>query len=507
MKILCAADIQKLDRYTIENEPIASIDLMERAALACSDWIMANFSSEHIFHIVCGTGNNGGDGFAIARILIQKGYSVNVSWICFSNSVSEDCQITIERLSAIGVRINRIDEFNHQKLQINGSVIIDAIFGTGLNKPVSGLAKQIIEEINASSAKVISIDVPSGLMCEDNTNNHLDGIVKANITLTFQQPKLAFLLPDSGRYVGEFHVLDIGLDKSFIASTITNYHYLTIDKVKNYLPSRSKFSHKGTFGHALLCGGSYGKMGAVVLAGKSALRSGVGLLTLYIPECGYSIMQSTVPEAMVITDKCKTHLSSAWENCAMFSAIGLGPGMGTNKETINFIKDLLHSCNKPMVIDADAINSIGIHPELLKEVPKQSIFTPHLKEFKRLLQLEDELSSFELIQLQRNWSITNQQIVILKGAHTTISLSNGEVWFNSTGNPGMATGGSGDVLTGILTSLLAQGLDAVQTALLGVYVHGKAGDFAAEEIGDISMIAGDIVANLSRAFGGIKKAS
>ncbi len=507
MKILSAQDIQKVDRYTIEHEPIASIDLMERAAYKCTEWIVENYTNDKSFHFVCGTGNNGGDGFAIARMLFQKGYKVSVTWVHFSLTFSEDCQVNVELLAHIGLPFQILNEDN-QIINFEEDCIVDAIFGIGLNKPSSGIAKRAIQQINASTSAVISIDIPSGLMCEDNANNPLDGIVKAHITLTFQQPKLSFLLPDTGIFVGEFHVLDISLNQSYIETLTTHYYFLTTKDVVKLVPIRSKFSHKGTYGHALLCAGSYGKMGAAVLAGKSALRSGVGLLTLHIPNCGYDIVQSTVPEAMVITDKYSSHLSMAWENFSIFSAVGIGPGLGTNEETVKFVHDVLHSYTRPMVIDADAINILGSHPTLLEKVPKNSIFTPHLKEFKRLLQLtNDDFSSFEILELQRTWSIENQHILILKGAHTSISLPNGELWFNSTGNPGMATGGSGDVLTGILTALLAQDMEVNKAALLGVYAHGLAGDLAMKQHGQIGVIASDIIQCLPMAFEYIKKAS
>jgi ADP-dependent NAD(P)H-hydrate dehydratase / NAD(P)H-hydrate epimerase len=507
MKLLNAATIRAADQYTIAQEPIASIDLMERAAQRCVEWIAQSYSKENTFSIICGTGNNGGDGMAIARLLINKGYSVNVFWVKYSSSISEDCQINVERLVRLGIAIQLIDDSSLDRLNLNVDLIVDALFGTGLNKPVYGITEKVIEKLNASYVTVISIDIPSGLMCEDNSTNRLDCVVKANFTLTFQQPKLSFLLPDTGRFVGEFIILDIGLDESFLADQETNYTFLALKDVHSILAPRSKFSHKGTYGHALLCAGSYGKMGAAILAGKAALRSGVGLLTMHIPAYGIESLHTSIPEAMVIADMNYKLLSTGWEQLEGYTALGVGPGIGTQPETVSFLKDIIHAYNQPMVIDADALNIIGNNLELLSEIPKNSILTPHLKEFKRLLQLDGEYSSYEILQLQRAWCQSHQQILLLKGAHTSICFPNGKVWFNSTGNPGMAKGGSGDVLTGILTSLLAQGIPPHKAALLGVYMHGLAGDGTSKFYHENAMVASDIIENISAALNIIKKAS
>jgi NAD(P)H-hydrate epimerase len=342
----------------------------------------------------------------------------------------------------------------------------------------------------------VAIDVPSGLMVEDNSANDHKSVINANATLTFEAPKLSFLFAENAQHVGDFYVLDIGINKTFIASQKSLNYYLTREMIAPLIKHRPKFSHKGNYGHALLVAGSYGKMGAAVLAAKSCLRSGVGLLTVHVPKCGYTVLQSTVPEAMLSVDEDEREISGI-KDIAQYNVIGVGPGIGNAKSTQQVVKVLIQA-KLPMVIDADALNILSENKTWLAFLPKGCIFTPHPGEFARLVGKTS--SAYDAYTLQKEFAIKYSVYLVLKGAHTAIATPEGEVFFNSTGNPGMATGGSGDTLTGIITGLLAQGYSPKQAALLGVYIHGLAGDIAAHEAGEGSLIAEDITNCLGSAF-------
>lgn len=498
MKILSLAQIREADQYTIDKEPIPSIDLMERAAIACVNWIAERYDVQTEFKIVCGQGNNGGDGLAIARLLIGRSYKVQVFIVNHSDKLAPDFVTNYERIGSKNEIVNVVSVASLQnKLQpTQNTVIIDAILGSGLNKAVTGLIADCIGFINRLSLPVISIDIPSGLYGDD-LNETTSIIIKANFTLTFQFPKLSFMFTENAGYVGEFSVLDIGLHPGYIGQASTKDHFITRNDACAFLKTRSKIAHKGNFGHALLIAGSYGKMGAGVLSSKACMRSGVGLLTVHIPKCGYEILQTSVPEAMVDTDDEQNFISNAIK-IEKYNAIGVGPGIGIEKETQNAVKLLIQNSSAPLVFDADAINIIAENKTWLSFIPANTIFTPHPKEFERLVGKSE--NSVKRLQLQREFSFKYHSYVVLKGAHTSVSCPDGSMFFNSTGNPGMATAGSGDVLTGIITSLLAQNYSAQQACILGVYLHGLAGDFAAHEKSEESMIASDIIENLGEAF-------
>lgn len=502
MKIVSCEQIKEIDSYTIKHEPIASIDLMERASVQLFNWITGRFGISEHFVIFAGTGNNGGDGLALARMLGNSGYMAEVQFISVSDNISSDCNLNLKRLQNVtNVTINTIKDISQIPLISSGDIVIDAIFGSGLTRPVNGLPAEVIQLINKSDALVISIDLPSGLFGEDNSNNSNTGIISADFTLTFQFPKLSFMFPENAQFVGEWVVLPIGLDENAIQRTVTPYRLLLCSDILPVLRRRGKFDHKGTYGHGLLIAGSEGKMGAAVLGARAALRTGIGLITCHIPSGGNMIIQSTVSEAMVVKDKSEKFISEigSVEN---FTSVGIGPGIGTAEETCQTFKSFLSACNKPLVIDADALNILSLNIDLLKLLPPDTILTPHPKEFERLTGKTN--NSFERLQKQLAFSEKHNCIVILKGAHSTITLPSGEVYFNSTGNPGMATGGSGDVLTGILVSLLAQGYSPVNAAITGVYLHGLAGDIAARESCYESIIATDIINCIGKAFNEIR---
>lgn len=505
MKILTASQIREADAYTIANEPVKSIDLMERAAKACSEWIMKRYDKKNRFTIFCGIGNNGGDGLAIARMLHGKGYTVEVNIVRFSEKCSEDFFTNEKRLKglkkispkSITSAGDAKETFLSEKTDGVTTICIDAILGSGLSRPAEGLAAEIIREINKSRLPVISIDIPSGLFCESNSGNPPENIIKAEVTLTFEGPKLAFMFPGNSDYVGAWQIIQIGLHREFIAGIKSSWFFVTKDISEKIIRKRKKFSHKGSFGHSLLVCGSFGKMGAAVLAAGACMRSGTGLATVHVPKCGYFVLQSAVPEVMVSVDDSE-HFVTSHPRLENFNAIGTGPGIGTEKQTQNMLKLLIQNSRVPLVFDADAINIFSENKTWLSFIPPNSIFTPHPGEFERLAGKSRDNS--ERLSKQTDFARKFKCFVILKGAHTGIACPDGSVFFNSTGNPGMATGGSGDVLTGILTSLLAQGYSPKEACILGVYLHGSAGDIASKKTGMHSLIAGDIIENLGEAF-------
>ncbi|WP_128544999.1 NAD(P)H-hydrate dehydratase [Larkinella soli] len=493
MKILNVEQLRALDQYTIEHEPIAPINLMERASQAFTDWYTARFDRDRPVRVFCGLGNNGGDGLAIARLLLQLEYNVQTYVVRYAPRESDDFMHNHRRLKLISP-ITYIESEKDIPVIRNREIVIDAILGSGLSRTTEGLVQSVIDAINHSPATVVAVDIASGLFA-DTANGPNSTILLPDYTVTFQLPKLAFLQPSLSRFVGEWHFVDIGLSRAFIERTPTTYFYTAESEVRHLLHRRDRYSHKGSFGHALLLVGSYGKIGAGVLASRACLRSGVGLLTVQTPRCGYPVVQTAVPEAMCRPDRHEHMLTGESEVEGLplkeYSAVGIGPGIGTAPETLAMLRTVLAETTKPMVIDADAINLLAANRELIAKIPKNSILTPHPKEFERLTRRWT--SDYDKLGILRDFAQRNQFIVVLKGAHTAIATPDGTTHFNSTGNPGMSTGGTGDVLTGILTALLAQGYDPIEAAVLGVFEHGRAGDRAAEVRGQIGLTASDVV--------------
>jgi hydroxyethylthiazole kinase-like uncharacterized protein yjeF len=515
MKILSAEEIRLWDQYTIQHEPISSIDLMERAAGKCVEWLEENNIPGTHYTIFCGKGNNGGDGLAIARILAQKNYPVSVYIldpiaIGFGHKGTEDFQTNLARLHQCPeVIISFIQTEKNFREIPSGEIIIDALFGSGLNRKLEGVTARLVEHINNSNCKRISIDIPSGMFVDRSSKDNV--IVKADHTLSFQCLKPAFLVAENAAYMGEIHILDIGLHEGFYQSIAGVYEWVNKDSIYSIHKPRQRFSHKGNFGHALLISGSYGKTGAAVLSAKACMRSGIGLLTCHIPKCGYDIMQTAVPEAMVMTDFNSSFSTKTEEDLTKFEAIGIGPGIGTASETKMLLREVFDAYRHPVVLDADALNIMAAQKDLLKMIPAGSILTPHPKEFERMF--GESTNDFDRIKLALQKAKELNVIIVLKGHHTFIATPGGKArrgdsvgqgFFNSTGNAGMATAGSGDVLTGMLTGLLAQGYSSVETAILGVYLHGLAGDIAAEKLSMEAMIAGDIIDSLGEAFLSLK---
>lgn len=492
MKIVSVEQIRALDAHTIKHEPISSINLMERAALAFVRWYCAHFDNRNQIVVFCGQGNNGGDGLAIGRLLSSKGYDLSVYVIKHSASPSEDFRENLHRIQN-SLAVHTIQGKEDIPILSASAIIIDALLGSGLTRPVDGLLAEIINSINGSPAKVISVDIASGLFA-NTSNGDTDTIIRPDHTISFQLPKLAFMLPRNGVHVGSWEVVDIGLSAEFIQRLPTPYFFTDPLVAQSLIRNREKFSHKGTYGHALLVAGSFGKMGAATLAGKACLRSGVGLVTMHIPRCGYTIAQISVPEAMTSTD-IHEQLISTLPELKPYTAIGVGPGIGKDPQTLRALRELIENVQVPMVWDADSLNLLSENQHLLRLLPKNTILTPHPKEFQRLA--GNSRDDYERIEVARNFAREYQLIVCLKGAHTAVVFSDGTVHFNATGNAGMATGGSGDVLTGVITALLAQGYPPETAALLGVFQHGAAGDRAAALRSQASIIASDIVDNLA----------
>jgi len=502
MKIFRCEQIREIDDYTIRNEPVASIDLMERAASHLLGWYVSHFDRSHRIFIFAGPGNNGGDGLALARMLSVNRYDAEMVYVQFSEKTSPDWDINRLRLETeTNVRINYMDRMDQFPVINQGDIVVDAIFGSGLKRPTDGFSAEVIREINSIVCTKISIDIPSGLFGEDNSSNIPENIIRADYTLSFQFPKLSFMFAENRIYTGEWIILPIGLHNDAIHDITTPYYLTGKSDVLGMLKRREKFDHKGQFGHGLLVSGSEGKIGAAVLGAGAAMRSGIGLLTCHLPACGTSSIHSSVPEAMVHQDNADCYISEIGDT-GPFTAIGLGPGLGMHGETQHALYKLLKDCKKPMVIDADALNILSANREWLKLLPSGTIITPHPKEFERLAGKVN--NGYDRLSRQIAFSKEFNCIVVLKGAFSSITTADGKVYFNSTGNPGMATAGSGDVLTGILLSLLAQGLPPENAAILGVFLHGLAGDIAAGESCYESIIASDIINCLGKAFNKIR---
>ena len=487
-----------MDAYTIENEPVSSIDLMERASRALARAMSERWSAETPFTVFAGPGNNGGDALAVSRLLAERGCRVEVYLFNTKGTLSPDCETNKERLAGVaGIDFHEITTQFVPPVLTAEHVVVDGLFGSGLNKPLSGGFAAVVKYINTSPATVVAIDVPSGLMGEDNTYNIQANIIRADLTLSLQLPKLAFLFAENAPFVGEWQLLDFGLSEEAIEEKETDFALTEHEDVASMLKPRGKFAHKGNFGRALLIAGSQGMAGASVLAARACLRSGVGLLTVHIPFCNNFIVQTSVPEAMTEIDINDVRFSCATDTDD-YQAVGIGPGLGKAGDTEAALLEQIESCQTPMVVDADALNLLGEHRSYIGRLPKGSILTPHPKELERLVGKCQ--NSYERLTKARELARSAGVHILLKGAYSVIIAPSGKCWFNPTGNPGMATGGSGDVLTGVVLALLAQGYDAETAARMAAYVHGLAGDIACKKHGVMGMTAGDIVTCLPPAW-------
>lgn len=498
MKIPNAQQVKSLDEYTIQNEPIRSIDLMERAAEAVVQVIVSRWGAEVPVVVFAGPGNNGGDALAVARLLAARGYRVTAYLFNINDYLSEDCACNKERLLHAGnVEFKEVKNVFEAPALNRSMLVVDGLFGIGQNRTLTGGFGMLVKFINASDAEVVSIDMPSGMMCEDNTYNVRGHIIRATLTLTFQLPKLALLLPDNQPFVGELQVLDIGLSPQAIADLDTIASITTKDEMAQLLKPRDPFGHKGTFGHGLLVAGKYGMAGAAILAAKACLRSGVGKVTVHSPQRNNDILQLAVPEALLSHDLDEQIFTHAVAT-EPYTALAIGPAIGTEHETAVAFIEQVSRARIPLVIDADGINILSSHRGWLQQVPKYSVLTPHPLEFKRLG--NRSIDSYSTLNEAMEMAVKQQLYIVLKGHYTAVCTPEGKVFFNPTGNSGMATAGSGDVLTGVLLALLAQKYTAENACRLAVYLHGRAGDLAAEDLGEAGVTASDLVAYLPKAF-------
>jgi hydroxyethylthiazole kinase-like uncharacterized protein yjeF len=472
MKILNVAQIKAVEKATMQNQKISSLDLMEKAATRCFQWIEnQNFTDDdNRIHIFCGLGNNGGDGLAIGRMLSLEFYNVHIYIIHYSDKMSEDFISNYNKAEEFQIYPTNIySEEDFPEID-KKDIVIDALFGTGLNKKPEGLALNLIQYLNNNPSIRISIDVPSGLFIDKPVFDK-NAVFKSHYVVTFQAPKLAFLLPENQEFVESFIVLDIGLDQEYINKQETSYYFTESNDIIGFYKKRSKFSHKGDFGHTLIIGGSYGKMGSVVLATKSAMKMGSGLVTAYIPKSGYQILQTSVPEAMVEVDD--ENLIRFFNYKTQATVIGLGIGLGTDETTSKGLISFLENNKLPIVIDADALNIIAENKKALHFLNENTILTPHPKELKGLI--GDWKNDYEKLEMIRDFTIKYPSVLVVKGAHTMV-VQNGNFYFNSSGNPALAKAGSGDVLTGMIAGLLAQTYKPIEAAILGVYLHGVTSD-------------------------------
>ncbi|MDR1938034.1 MAG: NAD(P)H-hydrate dehydratase, partial [Tannerellaceae bacterium] len=492
IKIFTTEKIKELDRYTIEHEPVRSIDLVERAANAFVTEFARRHTKQGRVIVFAGQGNNGADALAVSRLLMEDSFA-RVETYLFNpptGKLSAECEQNKWRLLEMdNVVFEEVEAKFSPPLLGEYDVVIDGLFGSGLNRPLEGGFAAVVDYINQSGAEVVSIDLPSGLFGEDNRENTPDTVIRAGLTLTFGFPKLSFFLPENESCVGKWKVLDIGLHPDVVAGTPTPYRLTTEDDAGKALRPRSRFAHKGMFGHALLITGSRGKMGASLLAAQACLRSGAGLLTVHIPSCGEGMLQTAFPEAMLSLDAHTDYFTSL-PDMAAYSAVGVGPGLGRHPKSGAALKALLQKSSRPLVIDADALNLIASDKELLSHIPRRSILTPHPKEFDRLA--GESASSYERLMKAQAFAAEHALVVVLKGGYTATCTPEGNVYFNSSGNPGMATAGSGDVLTGVILGLLAAGYLPEEAAAVGVLIHGAAGDLAAIYQSEESLIASDI---------------
>ena len=473
MYILSPQQTANADKATIKNKGITAVDLMETAATKCFQWLHNKLQGKNNnIHIFCGIGNNGGDGLVMARLLHQHNYKVNCYIVNFSDKQTEEFSVNYKRLIEIGLKpIDINNENDFPEIDCN-DIVVDAIFGNGLSRNPEGFTKKLIQYLNNKKVFVLAIDIPSGLFADKPVTDS-DSVIKSSHILTFQTPKMAFLLPENKDFVNTWEVIDIGLDQNYMESLKPKTRFTTLSDIAPLYITRNKWDHKGTFGHSLIIGGSFGKMGAVTLASKAALKIGSGLVSAYIPKCGYPILQVSVPEVMVEvdTDDELTYFNFKTNP----TVIGIGPGMGTAEKTAQGFENFIKENKLPLVVDADGINLLSKNQLLLNYLPKNTVLTPHPKELERLIGAWK--NDYDKLEKVSEFSKKHELILVIKGAYTVV-VNGDELYFNSTGNPALATAGSGDVLTGMITGLIAQSYTPLNAAILGVYLHGKTADIA-----------------------------
>ena len=499
MKLFSKEQIYEGDKITTERQKISSTELMERAGIQIFNWMHSRMQGAQVpIHVFCGIGNNGGDGLVLARHLITHGYNVITYIVNCSDKRTKDFLINYDRIKNVTKDWPKMLSCKNDFSEIvidEKDIIVDAIFGIGLNRPPNDWVIELFERFRASKAFTLSVDIPSGLYSDKAVEND-KAVVNAGYTLSFQSPKLTFFLPETAKFTVQWEALDIGIDRDYLMQTETEVELISKYEVLPLYKPREKFSHKGDFGHVMILGGSYGKIGAVNLASRAALSAGAGLVTAYVPKCGYQSLQTAIPEVMVITDENETHVSNIKFDIEP-TVIGVGVGLGTTTETAKAFEAFLKKNKTPLVIDADGLNLLSKKKTLLKLLPEQSILTPHPKELERLIGKWS--NDFEKLKKVKAFSKKYNVIVLIKGANS-ITVYLDKLYINTTGNPGMATAGSGDVLTGIISGLVAQGYESLSATVFGVYLHGKSADIALEDYGYQSLIASHIIETVGDAF-------
>lgn len=497
MKIFSKEQIYEGDQLTAKKQNISSTELMERAGMQIFNWLHVRMQGAQVpIHVFCGIGNNGGDGLVIARHLFTHGYNVHTYIVNYSDKRSKDFLANYDRIKQTTKSWPKMMNSEADFPEIHkDDIIVDAIFGIGLNRPAGPWVQALFMHFRNSGAFTLSVDIPSGVYT-DKAPEDDNGVVWANYTLSFQSPKLIFFLPETAKFSIQWEVLDIGIDREFLFRTETEAQLIGKHEILPIYQPRQKYAHKGDYGHSLIIGGSYGKIGAVLLASRATLSIGAGLVTSFIPKCGYQVLQTALPEAMVVTDNHDNEITKI-EFTLEPKVIGIGIGMGTSDSTIKAFKAFIKTNERPLVIDADAINILSKHKSLLKQLPSQSVLTPHPKELERLIGKWSD--DFEKLEKTKAFSKLHDLIVVIKGANT-ITVYDDKLYINTTGNPGMATAGSGDVLTGVITGLISQGYAPFHATIFGVYLHGRAADIAIEDVGYQSLIATYIIEALGEAY-------
>jgi hydroxyethylthiazole kinase-like uncharacterized protein yjeF len=499
MKLFSKEQIYEGDKFTTDRQNISSTDLMERAGIQIFNWIHARMQGAQVpIHVFCGIGNNGGDGLVLARHLKTHGYTVITYVINCSDRRSKDFLINYDRIKNVTKdwpkMLSCSSDFSEIIIE-EKDIIVDAVFGIGLNRPPNEWVQELFQKFRASKAFTLAIDIPSGVYTDKAVEDE-NAAVHANYTLSFQSPKFVFFLPETAKYTVQWEALDIGIDRDYLMQTETEVELISKFEVLPLYKPREKFAHKGDFGHVLILGGSYGKIGAVNLASRAALSSGAGLVTAYVPKCGYQSLQTSIPEVMVISDDNETTITHINYDIEP-SIIGIGVGLGTADETAKTLEVFLKKNKTPLVIDADGLNILSKKKTLLKVLPEQTILTPHPKELERLIGKWSD--DFEKLKKVKVFSKKYNVIVLIKGAHS-ITVYKDKLYVNTTGNPGMATAGSGDVLTGIISGLVAQSYEPLAATIFGVYLHGKAADISVEDYGYQSLIASHIIESIGDAY-------
>ena len=510
MRIVTADEMKALDRAAIEDYGISGLVLMENAGRQVVDLIHRVLGEVRgrVVTIFTGKGNNGGDGYVIARHLLNMGAEVKVLSLVNTGEVTGDAAVNLEIWRKIGQKVYIVfqgDGINIVRLALmNTDFIVDAIYGTGFKGKMPEKTGRIIELLNSSGKPIVAVDIPSGL--EADTGRINGPCINAHYTVTFGLPKLGLFLEPGTDFAGEITVADISLPGVLVEKTAPQRHLITEENVKMWLPRRPSPAHKGTFGRVLVVAGSKGMTGAASLTGEAALRSGAGLVTVAVPETIHNIMEEKMTEVMTaplpdtgkgsLSREALQHILSLLEN---MDVLAIGPGLSQAPEVITLVRELIPLLKIPCVLDADALNALAGDAGILKKLQAPAVITPHPGEMARLMGVSPKAIQEDRIENALKAAAAWNVVTLLKGSRTVVAAPDGTVYINPTGNPGMATGGSGDVLTGIIAALIAQGLKPVRAAAAGAYLHGLAGDLAAKEKGMMGLIAGDILSALPAA--------